>query len=206
MATPSLAESFEVSWLLGTQFHLGLVPGSSGLLEVIGGMDSAVRDRGIAILEQHWRFDVDSRRAGRSGDRPPSESSQRSMTLPKAWRRRPDLVQHGGKIVVLSRVAGDFGPALKRLIDVDDPKRAAALLRGHEGDDDFVAARRLAQALSRADVFLLSDLPQRLVEDLGVVAIGYPEQARRIVAQSGSCLFVNHAELTRAVVRTDEKA
>jgi hypothetical protein len=48
-------------------------------------------------------------------------------------------------------------------------------------------------------------LPQRLVEDLSVVAIERPEQARRIVAHSGSCLFVNQAELTRAVVRSDEE-
>jgi lactate racemase len=204
--TPLLAESFEVSWLLGTQFHLGLVPGSSGLLEVIGGVDSAVRDRGIAILEQHWRFDVDSRAElvvvgiGRPGVVATIDD------LAEGLATATDLVQHGGKVVVLSRVAGEIGPALKRLIDVDDPKQAASLLRGHEGDGDFVAARRLARALSRADVFMLSDLPQRLVEDLGVVAIGYPEQARRIVAQSGSCLFVNQAELTRGVVRTDVKA
>jgi len=30
---PELDETFEVSWLLGTQFHLGLVPGRSGLAE-----------------------------------------------------------------------------------------------------------------------------------------------------------------------------
>jgi len=205
-ATPLLAESFEVSWLLGTQFHLGLVPGSSGLFEVVAGLESAVRDLGIATLEQHWRFDADSRAElvvvgiGRPGVVATIEDIAEGLAT--ATR----LVQHGGKIVVLSRAVGEIGPALKRLIDADDPKKAAAFLRGHEGDDDFVAARRLAYALSRADVFLLSRLPQRLVEDLSVVAIEHPEQARRIVAQSGSCLFVSQAELTRAVVRSDQEA
>ena len=51
------------------------------------------------------------------------------------------LVQHGGKIVVLSRVRGDIGPAVRSLVDIEDPKRRAAALRGHEADDDYVAAR-----------------------------------------------------------------
>jgi nickel-dependent lactate racemase len=204
LAIPWLAESFEVSWLLGTQFHLGLVPGSSGLFEVVAGLETTVRDHGIATLEQHWRFDVDSRTElvvvaiGRPGVVATIED------LAEGLATATRLVQHGGKIIVLSRVIGEIGPALKRLIDADDPKNAAAFLRGHEGDDDFVAARRLAYALSRADVFLLSRLPQRLVEDLSMIAIEHPEQARRIVAQSGSCLFVSQAELTRAVVRSDK--
>jgi len=205
-AAPLLAESFEVSWLLGTQFHLGLVAGSSGLFEVVAGQDSTVRDLGIATLEQNWLFVADSRAElvvvgiGRPGVVTTIED------LAKGLATATRLVQHGGKIVVLSRAVGEIGPALKQLIDADDPKKAAAALRGHEGDDDFVAARRLAHALSRADVFLLSGLSQRVVEDLSVIAIEHPDQARRIVAHSGSCLFVNHAELTRAIVRSDEKA
>jgi lactate racemase len=205
-ASPWLAESFEVGWLLGTQFHLGLIPGSSGLFEVVAGLDSAVRDRGIASLEQHWRFDAESRAEmvvvgiGRPGIVTTIED------LAEGLATASRLVQHGGKIVVLSRATGEIGPALKRLIVADDPKRAATALRGHEGDDDFVAARRFADALSRADVFLLSGLPRPLVEDLSIVAIERPEQARRLVAQSGSCLFVNQAELTRAVVRSDEES
>ncbi len=59
-ATPSLdhptswlTESFEVSWLLGTQFHVGLVPGSSGLVEVVAGLENSVRIQGITAVERH---------------------------------------------------------------------------------------------------------------------------------------------------------
>ena len=34
---PRLDEPFEVSWLLGTQFHVGLVPGTSGHAEIVAG-------------------------------------------------------------------------------------------------------------------------------------------------------------------------
>src|SRR5262249_28739127 len=51
-----LDESFEVSWLLGSQFHLGLLPGAAGLVGAVAGRESSVRERGIATLEHHWRF------------------------------------------------------------------------------------------------------------------------------------------------------
>ncbi len=56
-----LDESFEVSWLLGTQFFLGVVPGRKGPLEVIAGRDAEVRERGIASLEENWTFRAPSR-------------------------------------------------------------------------------------------------------------------------------------------------
>jgi hypothetical protein len=114
------------------------------------------------------------------------------------------LVQHGGKIVVLSRVRGELGSALASLRDIDDPKARSAALRGQEGADDFLAARRLAQALAWADVFILSELAPEIVDDLSLVPLEDPEQARRLVARSRSCSFVSHAELTRAVVREDD--
>ena len=63
------------------------------------------------------------------------------------------LVQHGGKIVVLSRATGDIGPSLRSLIDADDPKRGLAALRGHDLDADYLIATarsgaRLGRCLS----------------------------------------------------------
>jgi len=196
-----LDESFEVSWLLGTPFHLGLVPGASGLAEAVAGRDTSVRERGIASLVRHWAFHADSRAElvvvgiGRPG--PATNLESLGEGLATACR----LVQHGGKIVVLSRASGDAGPSLRRLIDADDPKRGLAALRGHDLDADFLIARRLAQALAWADVFLLSGLERELVEDLSLIPLESPEQARRLVARSGSCSFVSQGELTRAVVR-----
>ncbi len=200
-AGSGLEESFEVSWLLGTPFHLGLVPGGSGLVEVVAGRDTSVREQGIAALEQHWMFQTDSRAElvvvgiGRPG----AVASLESLADGLATACR--LVQHGGKIVVLSRATGDVGPSLRSLIDADDPKRGLAALRGHDLDADYLIARRLAQALAWADVFLLSGLDRELAENLSVIPLEQPEQARRLVARSGSCSFVNHGELTRAVVR-----
>jgi nickel-dependent lactate racemase len=204
-AHAGLDEALEVSWLLGTQFHLGLVPAAAGLLESIAGRDTSVRDRGIAALEQHWKFRAPARAevvvvgVGRPGT--PATLADLAHALTTGTR----LVQHGGKIVLLSQASGSIGPALRRLIDADEPRNALAALCGQEGTDDYLTARRLAQALAWADLFVYSALEPQVVEDLSLVPLERPEQARRIVAHSGSSLFVSQAELTRAEVESDEE-
>ncbi len=79
---PGLNESLEVSWLLGTQFHIGLLPGADGLLEVVAGRDTTVRDRGIEALERHWTF---RRRRGPSWSLPASAA----RGSPPRWRTWP---------------------------------------------------------------------------------------------------------------------
>ncbi len=45
-------------------------------------------------------------------------------------------------------------------------------------------------------VFVLSGLDADVLDDLSIVALENPEQARRLVAKSGSCSFVSQAERT----------
>jgi hypothetical protein len=205
-ARAQLEEAFEVSWLLGTQLHAGLLPGATGLLEAVVGRDTSVRDQGIAALEHHWRFRAPARAelvvagVGRPG------TATTLQDLADALSTATRLVQHGGKIVVLSHASGTIGPSLQRVIDAGDPKNAATALRGLEEAEDYPAARSLARALAWADVFLYSQLDPQIVEDLSLVALERPEQTRRLVAGSRSATFVCHAELTRADVSSAEDA
>jgi hypothetical protein len=199
-----LDESFEVSWLLGSLFHVGLVPGSAGIVEAIAGRETTVRDLALEALERHWQFRAASRAdlvvVGIGEPGAPTTLEQLAAGLLAATR----LVRHGGKIVVLSRTSGPIGPALERLCGLDDPREAAQRLRGHESDDDYLVAHQLASALAWADVFLLSLLPEQVVEDLCLVALDSPEQARRLVARSDSCSFVSHADQTWPVIAADK--
>jgi lactate racemase len=202
----NLDESFEVSWLLGSQFHLGVVPGSAGPAAFVAGRENAVRERGIAALDRYWKLEACSRAElvvvgiGGPGNKATIDD------LAEGVARACVLVQHGGKIVALSRAKGSIGPSLQSLIATEDPKQRAAALRGHEGDDDFLAAHRLARALAWADVFVLSGLEPDVLDDLSMVALDNPEQARRLVAKSGSCSFVSQAERTWALVSSENES
>jgi hypothetical protein len=194
-----LAESLEASWLLGSQFHIGVIPGVQGLTEPIAGLETSVRDQGIASLLQHWTFKAPGRAelvvagVGRPGSITTLED------LAEAVVTASRLVQRGGKIVILSRAKGKIGPALQRLIGVDDPRQGTTALKGHQADNDYIVARQLAHALSWADVFLYSELGESVTEDLSIHPLDRPDHARKLVEKSGSCLFVSHAELTRAI-------
>ncbi len=199
----SLDEAFEVSWLLGTQYHLGLVPGRDGLARAIGGLAESVRDEAIQAINGLWCYrpaaPAECVVVGIGSLYDPAGIDDMVEGLVTASR----LVTPGGKIVALSRAQGIIGPSLQRLCDVDDPKNAPAALRGHDSDTDSIAGRRLAHVLARADVYLHSGIDRQVVEDLGMVPIEARNDANRIVSRSSSCLLVSHAELTRATVAGD---
>jgi hypothetical protein len=202
--TPQLAEAFEVSWLLGSQFHLGVVPGATGLSAVVAGREQSVRERGIASVNSAWTVRASSRAEmvvvglGAAGERTTLE-----LLADGLWAAA-SLVQHGGKIVVLSNASGTLGPALSRLTDLDDAHERTAALRGREADSDFVTARRLAQSLDWADIFLLSELAPEVAESLSLVSLESGEQARRLVARSGSVTLLSRGELVRTSLSEEE--
>ena len=84
-----------------------------------------------------------------------------------------------------------------------DVRTGMAKLRGLEGEADSPAARQLARVLAWADLYLLSSLVEDDVEELGMIALGRPEEARRLVEAGGTCLFLSQAELTRAEAAED---
>ena len=196
----TLKESVEVSWLLGCQFQLGLVPGITGVAEVLAGEGPTVVERGTAAVDRAWGFQAEARAelvvvgVGRPGEKTGIDDLARGLA--NATR----LAQHGGKIVVLSRAEGEVGPALRRLRNVDDPRAALAVLKGHEADSDHAAACQIAQTLAWADVYLLSALGRDLVEELSMIPLDRPEETQRLVSVSGSCLVVSQADLGHAWV------
>jgi hypothetical protein len=196
----ALEESAEVSWLLGCQFHVGIVAGVRGPAAIVAGLESAMRDTGPRLLDASWRFRVESRAEmvvvgiGRPGTLTGIDDLARGLAT--AAR----LVRRGGKIVALSRAQGSLGRALRRLGEVDDPRNGSSALRGLEAEPDYPAAQLLARALAWADVYLLSGLGPDAVEELSIIPLEKPDEARRLVTTSSSCLVVSQAELTLADV------
>jgi nickel-dependent lactate racemase len=201
---PRLDEEFEVSWLLGTQFQLGVVPGSTGVARFVAGLAEAVRDQGIQEVQRFWTFRPPTRAecvlVGVGAPGRQTEIGELVEGLVTASR----VVQHGGRIVALSRAMGPLGPSLQRLIDAGDVKEARAALRGHDDDPDSITGRQLARVLSWADVYLLSGLDRQTTEDLLMIPLERAEDARRLVGRSGTCLVIGRAEWTRATARDEE--
>jgi nickel-dependent lactate racemase len=195
-----LEEPIEVSWLLGTQFHLAIVPGVAGPAGILAGLAESVRDQAIRAVNESWVFHASDR----------AECVVAGIGAPGSRTGLPDLVDglvtasrlvhQGGKIIALSRACGSIGPSLQRLKDAADSKMYSQSLRGHESDVDSVSGRRLAQVLAWADVYLLSGFDHQSVEDLSMIPLDRDRDAGRLVTAARSCLLVSQADLTRAVV------
>jgi lactate racemase len=199
----ALTESAHVSWLLGSQFQMGVLAGVGGVAGVVAGLDAAVRDAGTLAVDAAWAFESERRAElvvvgiGRPGVAAGIDELAEGLTA--ATR----LVQHGGKIIALSRASGPIGPALRRLTESGEARPDPSLLRGLDGEADYQAARQLVRALAWADIYLLSALGEDEVDGLGMVALGRPSEAQRLAAKSGSSLFVSHADCTRAHATDD---
>ena len=95
-----------MSWLLGTQFHLGSSPAPEGSPSSAAGRESSVCEQGIAWLDElldvppGFAAEIVIAGIGRPGVPTSLESLAAGLTTAKR------LVQHGGKIVVLSHAAG----------------------------------------------------------------------------------------------------
>jgi nickel-dependent lactate racemase len=198
--SPSLSESAEVSWLLGSQFYIGVVEGLGGVSSIMAGRDERVRREGIAAVDASWSLRAEDRAdlvvAGIGRPEQTSNLDDIVRGLDTAMR----LVRRGGKIVALSRAGGPLGPAVQRLRGADDPRSGPGVLRGSENEPDYATARRLASVLAWADVFLLSALDEQEVEGLSMIALGKPSEARRLVAGAASSIYVSSADRTRAEV------
>ncbi len=195
-----LSEPAEVTWLLGSQFQVGVVAGTSGAAQVLAGLESSIRRDGPGVVDGLWSFRPDERAElvaagiGRAGV--PTDLLGLAYGLAAASR----LVRRGGKIVALSRAEGEIGPALRRLIDTDDPRIGPSALRGREADPDYSVALLLARTLAWADVYLFSSLDREVSEGLSLVPLDRPEEARRLVASSPSSLVVSFADQTKTEV------
>jgi hypothetical protein len=200
----SFEEATEVGWLLGCLFEVGVLGGVDGVARILAGIESSIRVEGPKAVDEAWTFRVDDRAdlvvAGIGGPGRPSTFDDLANGLATAAR----LVRRGGKIVVLSRLDDSPGPALKRISGAENPRSALVRLRGREADPDYPAARRIAEATAWADVYLHSALDPDLVEDLGLIAVDRPEEARKLAATAPTCILIAQADQTRALVAGED--
>ena len=203
-ATAILEEAEEVGWLLGNQFQLGVVEGSEGPLALLAGESKSVRDQGIAAVQAAWTFAPDeSAEVVVVGLGSPGRSGGIDEIAAGLATAQAALVARSGKIVVLSRATGPLGPACRRLAEADDPRAAADLIRELESEPDYPAALQISRALSRADLYLLSDLDEDDAETLGAIPLSRPEEARRLVSSAASLLLVSQADRVRVPTTLD---
>jgi nickel-dependent lactate racemase len=195
----------EVAWLLGVRFTIQVVPGAAGkVLHVLAGDPDAVFREGTRRCDEAWNCSVPGRAglvvATIEGD----ASEQTWENVGRALAAAAHALDDDGAVVICSRLAEPFGPALQRLAGADDLNGALADI-AREPPNDALCAAELARAIQRGSVYLVSRLDEESVEGLGVLPVDERGVAR-IVGRSASCIVLANAHYARVCTRGEVAA
>jgi nickel-dependent lactate racemase len=200
---PRVHECDEVGWLLGLNFTIQVVPGPGDeVLHVVAGHFAAVRRRGGELYDAAWDSTVPRRASLVVAAIEGSAPRQTWQNVGRALAAAVPLVEDGGAIALCCDLAGEPGPAVRRL--AESPSREDALQQiSEECPADTFAAVQVAVARERADLYLLSRLDESLVEQLQIAPLSKPQELARLVRRHDSCILLANAPHAHVTVAED---
>ncbi len=192
----------EIAWLLGARFCVQVVPGrGEEILHVLAGDVAAVAERGQPLCDEAWQFD-DLAPAGLVVVAVEGGAEQQTWdNVALALGVAAEVAEPGGAIAVCSELASPPGEALQMLAGADSLGEAVQAIR-KSPPRDALAALQLARALADHHVYLLSRLPSRDVEELGMVAVSHPGELTHLARSRPSCLLLSggpHVQTSRCL-------
>ncbi len=182
-----------VGRLLGMRFTVQVVPGlGEQVMHVVAGDVDAVEQRGQQLCRDTWRHNVPRRAnlvvATISGPNP----RQTWEALGRAMSNAMQVVEENGMVVVCTDLDQPLGPGMRAIVDHADPQDAVPWIR-RTRPVDIMPALALARLLDHARVFLLSNLDDTVVDDLGMAVVSDPAEVTRLVSRNASCLLLADA-------------
>jgi nickel-dependent lactate racemase len=196
-SSPARQEATEACWLLGAPFFVQVIAGAGDeIVHVLGGLAETSAE-GRRLLDARWREKAEDLAqtvvATISGDPTRQEFSDLAAAAANAAR----VVQPDGRIILLSSVASASGPAINWLRQAETPDEGLALLGKHK-PLDRIAAIQWAHAASRARIYLLSQMPPEIVEELFATPVDSADQIARLLQIPGTYLILEDAHRSMA--------
>jgi nickel-dependent lactate racemase len=201
---PLRQEAAEVAWLLGAPFFVQVIEGAEGApTHILGGTVESSAE-GQRLIDAQWKVEIDRSAdvviAKVSGDPAGHDFADLARALACASR----VVKPDGRIILLSGGAPELGPGAQLLRQVDTPDEALALLKERK-PPDYAAAFQWASTAQRAKVYLVSQLPAEVAEEIFTVPLEHAGQIQRLL-DHGSCLSLSEADRSLAVLQRKSKA
>jgi nickel-dependent lactate racemase len=184
----------EIGWLLGTQFTVQALPGGADrLLNVLAGEIPEVFRNGQAAYSSAWRCSVPRRASLVVASVSGGAAQQTWENLARALSAASRVAAEGGAIALCTDIAVEPGDAVRSLSQSDDLSLALRRIARGAMPDALIAAQ-LAQALEQGKVYLLSQLDESLVDELGLAPIGEPGDLARLARKHESCIVLANAQ------------
>ena len=182
----------EVGWMLGLGFTIQVVPAAPGeTMHVLAGNLDAVSRQGSRLCDDAWSYSVPAKASLVVATIEGDETEQSWENVARALATAAHALDEDGAVVICSALAEPFGPALQRLVGVDDLEAALCDI-AREQPPDALVATELAGALERGKVYLLSRLDDEAVEGLGVLPVD-ERGVSRLAGRHASCIVLANA-------------
>ncbi len=182
----------EVGWLLGTQFTVQVVPGAGETaLAILAGLPEDVMSAGKELVNRFWRV-----KTGKEADAILLSVQASGLfgwkQFGTAIEQAAKLVEPDGRIIVIADLPVPEGPAATMLRRCQEPGELLKPLR-REPTEDAVEIVKLINTLSHARVYLYSQIPADIVEELGMIAIEDASELQRLTMASNHCAVLPNA-------------
>ena len=185
----------EVGWLLGTQFTVQAVGAADGS---IGQLFCGAVDRVTSVarnyLAEQYRFKVDTQHDIAVVSVPVSESGFGWKNLGRALTAIHHVVEDGGRVAVVADLPTPDGPANEMLRRCTEPSELLKPLV-LEPPEDGVETARLIQAMDQWNVFLLSNLPDGIVEEFGLLPLSNADEVQKLLSTAEYPVIIPGANL-----------
>ena len=196
-AEPTTAEeSLEVAWLLGTPFLVQAIEGTSGTVhEVVAGLlDSEAEGR--RRQDARWLLTAD-----RKADAAVVTVSGERVTfddLAAAAVCAARVVRKGGRIAILTAAAPELGDGVRLMRTLDEPRLPKNIPGARPAD--WAACKRWCAAARFASLFLASDLPDDVAEELFTTPLHTAAEVQRLIDAADSVLVIPDAHKARVEI------
>src|SRR5262249_35710945 len=182
-------EAEEVTWLLGVPFLIQVIEGEGdAIAHILGGTAEAAAE-GNRLLDERWKIMVDRRAHTVVALVNGAGSQQDFASLAQAALCASRVVEPDGRIVLLSHSDPPITEGMTILRQSDNPAVAARIVQERQ-PADRVALLEWLHAASKAELYLLSNIEENVVEELYSMPLQQARQLQRLIDIAPSSLFL----------------
>jgi len=187
----------EVAWLLGIQPVLAVVPGPKGSVDSLffGNADTVERSIASAIAPRSITppaEPVDLLVCSIDGD----HDQQTWDNVARILDMAEHFLRPTGSVAVITELTEKPAPVFRWLSNLDDTETTERhLLKSHHPHS--LAAIEIYRSLSKRTIYMMSQLPGEMLEEIGISAIVGIQELEHLIASHDSTLVISGAQHRR---------
>jgi len=200
-ATPLRHEAEEVIWLLGVPFFIQVIAGEGdSIAHVLGGTVESTPEAN-QLLNDSWKINVERPAHTVVAVIKGRGAQQDFASLAQAALSASRVVETGGRIILLTHSNPVVSEGMAYLRQADNPAVAARIVQERQ-PADRVALLEWLHAAGKAELYVLSDMDESVVEELFATPLQEARQVQRLLDLASSSLFLEDGQKMLAVVGT----